>query len=122
MKVGEYVRYIDVFNNTIKIRKINKIIPPDEFIKEEYYYFNDKEGTLKKNIIKSSPNIIDLIEEGDYVNGFPVLEIIQSKGKLVFITYRFNTSNFTKILDTDDIKSIVTKEMYSSVEYRVENN
>ena len=34
MKVGDYVRYKDIFKNEIaKIRKLNKIIPPDE-IKE----------------------------------------------------------------------------------------
>ena len=63
-------------------------------------------------VYKKSNNIIDICEVGDYVNGFYV------------INKPFNQRIHTEFDDffKEDIKSIVTKEMFSSVEYRVENN
>lgn len=109
MKVGDYVRYISVYNNEIKIRKINAIIPPDNLIEENYYKFNDFEGTIKKDIVKSSPNIIDLIEVGDYVNGFPIIG--KTDNELLAV-------GFMKF-EENDIKSILTKEQFESMEYKV---
>lgn len=67
---------------------------------------------IQEYVMKHSKNIIDLIEVGDYVNGFYV------------INKPFNQRIHTEFDDffEEDIKSIVTKEMFSSVEYRVENN
>lgn len=126
MKVGDYVRYVDIFNNTIKIRKINEIIPPDKLIKKDVYFFNNKECSLKENIIKSSPNIIDLIEVGDYVNEHKVLDIykdINGKVRMKFgendlvLVYKSNYDNY--YLFEEDIKSIVTREQFSQIEYKV---
>ena len=120
MKVGDYVRYRCAYDNTIKIKKINAIVPPDNLIKENYYKFNDYEGTIEKCIIKSSPNIIDLIEVGDYVNGKKVID--------TFTDYIFDYSEEFKVIrfsETDilhnvkHIKSIVTKEQFESMEYKV---
>lgn len=116
MKVGDYVRYKDVFNDTIKIRKINEIIPPDKLIKKDVYFFNKKECSLKEDIIKSSPNIIDLIEVGDYVNGGKVLDIDLDDEIMVidniegFIHYSNGIFN---------IKSIVTKEQFEVMKYEI---
>lgn len=59
-----------------------------------------------------SDNLIDLIEVGDYVNGYKVIYVYP---------------NLIKVDSTDiweihsrDIKSIVTKEMFNSVKYEVE--
>lgn len=59
-------------------------------------------------IVKHSFNIIDLIETGDYVNGYKVLEIEDSIYK-----------NSKRILIQDDIKTIVTKEQFEAMEYEV---
>lgn len=113
MKVGDYVRTrIGDVGKTIEKYKgisgaiIYKIDKPTE----DFDYTN----AFNFEIIKSSPNIIDLIEVGDYVNGEKVvsLEIDDYKN------YNINNKGWGYI----DIKSIVTKEMYSSVEYRVEIN
>ena len=65
MKVGDYVRTRDYKN--IRSR-IGKIIKKDE----KYYYLDIDEDTQivweKDTVLKSSPNIIDLIEVGDIVN------------------------------------------------------
>ena len=115
MKVGDYVRYVDVFNNTIKIRKINEIIPPDKLIKKDVYFFNNKECSLKEDIIKSSPNIIDLIEVGD---------IITTNNLCGEITKIDSDKIYTTCYDgeycsAEDIKSIVTKEQFEAMQYKV---
>ena len=91
MNIGDYVR-----------TKNGKIIKVGE---EELYDIN-------LDSIKSSPNIIDLIEVGDYVNGKEVLELKNFgafNGARVFGDIYFN----------EDIKSIVTREMFESMEYKI---
>jgi len=117
IKVGEYVRtkkgYIAQITEIDKYiwfnNKINKEsgIPVYELSKVEF----------ENLVTKHSPNIIDLIEVGDYVNG-PYVEGFIEKNKFQ------NKLIITEagMIDNNDIKSIVTKEMFSSVEYRVENN
>ena len=73
-------------------------------------YTHTSNGELS-DVIKASDNPIDLIEEGDYVNGYRV-------------TYVY--PNLIKVDSTDiweihphDIKSIITKEQFNSVKYEV---
>ena len=129
MKVGDYVRTIS------GISKIENIIDHNDYIfyktdnelgnctysSDGVGYFFHKED--KDEIIdKSSPNIIDLIEVGDYVNGKKVLNVA--------IDYIFDYSEEIKIVYFDkdkkdyiyskvDIKSIVTREQFESMEYRI---
>lgn len=133
MNVGDYVRT----NNGL----IFKIIGGNEdnwdldieYSKLEYmedtwlelYRYNDNAGWFIHEHCKSSPNIIDLIEVGDYVNGEQVSRIKQcpeyhlGDGILIFnehnetIYSNFRTSKYY------DIKSIVTKEQFESMEYKV---
>ena len=66
------------------------------------------------NIIKSSPNIIDLIEVGDYVNGKEIVQIINNE-------LYFETNDMASKISfkEKDIKSIVTKEMFEQMEYKI---
>lgn len=66
---------------------------------------------LKDIVVKHSKNIIDLVEVGDYVNG----ECITDKWETRISSIK---SNFSE----EDIKTIVTKEQFESVEYKVEEN
>ena len=75
---------------------------------------------------KHSDNIIDLIEVGDYVNGSKVIDISiigKDKEKWVWVEQMEDSDN--KYGDdyvgynNDQIKSIVTKEQFSSMEYRL---
>lgn len=76
----------------------------------------------KKNVLKVSENIIDLIEVGDYVNGYLVKDIDYAFDDVVMnnknarrVPYiDCNKNNYIK-----DIKSIVTKEQFNSVKYEV---
>ena len=70
-----------------------------------------------EDIFKASHNIIDLIEVGDYVNGYPVTTA--SNGlKSIYIDLREDLGWRTKLYETD-IKSIVTKEQFESMQYKV---
>ena len=73
-------------------------------------YFFDEE-----HIVKHSSNIIDLIEEGDYVNGEKVLHIDKClyEGEKVIIT-ELNHSIFDNMIDY-----IVTKEQFNQMKYIV---
>ena len=104
MKVGEYVR-----TNDRGIRRIGKII-------DDIFYIDEEDNLHQKgNLIKSSPNIIDLIEVGDYVNGVIVEEI--KNGELR--TSSYYDGYICNLCDEEDIKSIVTREQFESMEYKV---
>ena len=64
----------------------------------------------KKDILKASNNIIDLIEVGDYVNGFSVIHKENDILKCgLLVQFKEN-----------EIKSIVTKEQFESIKYSLE--
>lgn len=119
MKIGDYIR-----TEKGKIGKIIRYIddPTD-------YYCNCYVTTLKDSFtdtylteydnIKSSSNILDLVEVDDYVNGFKVLEILSHNPQLIFVTYKYNGHHYTKILDNEDIESIVTHEQFENIKYKV---
>ena len=84
--------------------------------KDGWYVIEDKwiKGGYPVNkeiIVNHSKNIIDLIEVDDYVNGSRVDSIEDG-----FITTEFCENLSVTRLDYE-IKSIVTKEQYKSVEY-----
>ena len=77
---------------------------------------------IKNDIVKHNSNIIDLIEVGDYVNGS---EVVAEKYK----NYDMNFINVDSkisfgwgygVIPENDIKSILTKEQFASMEYRLE--
>ena len=77
----------------------------------------------RKDIINASYNIIDLIEVGDYVNGQLVKHIAYFEGveepikKLIFADEYHLIP--TEVCEQNEIKSIVTKEQFESIEYKV---
>ena len=91
MNVGDYVRTHD--------GRIDKIVD----IKNDYIYIENSDYGYRETYLTSSPNIIDLIEVGDYVNGY---RVSYSGG-----FYQYWDDMFDKnTIETDkDIKSIVTK-------------
>ena len=87
------------------------------------YQFNSTSSKAlsgaKKYMVKSSPNIIDLIEVGDYVNGKKVIKIWEEPfgefaGQIFTILEGEVTAPTIR-----EIKSIVTKEQFSQMEYKV---
>lgn len=121
LRVNDYVR-----TKNGNIRKIEEVInkdynEPDYGVDKIVINIEEVEDTIymepflyKEDIIKSSPNIIDLIEVGDYVNGLKVQEVNNEiKG---FGTIVFDKDN--SIME-DYIYSIVTKEQFKNMEYEV---
>lgn len=70
IQVGEYVRTIS--------GNIDKVDALYGMIENTVHLENHKWQSIK-NIVKHSPNIIDLIEVGDYVNGKKIDAIIDGR-------------------------------------------
>ena len=95
--------------NISKIENFKSSIYND-FIETPY-----KELINKKDIKKASHNIIDILEVGDYVNGYLVIER-DINNELRYIDLKDRNMKYVKNLD---IKSIVTKEQFENMEYRI---
>lgn len=72
---------------------------------------------------KTSSNIIDLIEVGDYVNGSKVVDVMEDieTGELhLEMTYNYtNEEKGDCTIYNKDIKTIVTKEQFKAMEYEM---
>ena len=97
MKIGDYVR-----TDIGEIRKVVKAT--------DYTYVLDKDVVFahKDKIKKSSPNIIDLIEVGDILT---IKDILGNTSKV-------EVDETFKLL-SGKIVSIVTKEQFEAIEYRI---
>lgn len=73
----------------------------------------------KENIIKASFNIIDLIEAGDYINGHRVIFVNDT---FTYASVNVETSGEAtcEIIPKNNIKSIVTKEQFEQMSYKIE--
>lgn len=111
INVGDYVR---------GFRGINKVIRIEPYNNSYFYYTdgkNNNEGKpfyFERHITKHSKDIIDLVEVGDYVNGYLVEKECELLGT------RSETQDLYFIeLNKMIIRSIVTKEQFASMEYKV---
>lgn len=113
LEVGMYVRF------DWKKQQIPILIGQ---ITEEHYdelcgcYYSTDVGLVigEDNLVKEpSFNIIDLIEAGDYVNGCKVHRIANC------ITIILDNEENISWVKPSEIKSIVTCEQFSSMEYKV---
>jgi hypothetical protein len=136
IKVGEYVRnkygiakVIDIENNN----GIDVLV----FDKNICFLVNKETGEIKEDKlfnklaiiegvdiekIKHSPNIIDLIEEGDFVEinyyGGKVIETVIRDNNELCIGLIEHQPAYINLKDVE-ILSIVTKEQFERVEYKV---
>lgn len=133
LKVDMYVRYR--YYNLQKIAKID-FIKQDELIHEELICLDKGGRVFKSEILNASDNPIDLIEVGDYVNGYKVVRIftnVFNNQKVLVCSQKEKEEDFDYSDDisdymsdefihiyNEDIKSIVTKEQFNSVKYEVE--
>lgn len=70
-----------------------------------------------EHIKKHSPNIIDLIEENDYVNGELVTKIREWKSKEG--TFRYAVTVHCTVIRADNIEDVVTHEQFEQMKYIV---
>ena len=84
-------------------------------------YADETNFVKYEDIKKHSFNIIDLIEEGDYVNGNEIALEAPNPDPLCDPIYGYfdRYGELVGIIENEDIKSIVTKEQFKSVEYEV---
>lgn len=72
----------------------------------------------KEEIVKHSKDIIDLIEEGDYVNGCQVMGIYVPRDTWEPIQINVDSQTI-KYFIQDEIKSIITKEQIKQIEFKI---
>ena len=125
IEVGEYVR-----TKSGLIGKVNEIELAGsgvryagEFLTDTIIQFYDgkvyERRVKDKDIVNHSFNIIDLIEVGDYVNGFEVIET--DTGHEVDSQIVVSTPTYKEVyLLERDIETILTKEQYKANCYTVE--
>lgn len=80
--------------------------------------FCNTEPYVKGNIIKHSKQLIDLIEIGDFVNGYRVTDKYLFAGEMLVLETEGNGTN-CKYFCEKDIKTILTKEQYMANCYKV---
>ena len=118
LNVGDYVRTKDY--GFIKIKSF--------YYSEDMIHILDEncnEYDFSKELVddfKSSPNIIDLIEVGDYVNEYYVEDITNTGEELVL--HIITGSNYfqSPFLYNEDIKSVLTHEQFETMKYVVGDN
>lgn len=121
LEVGMYVRTPFGIRKIKNIKKDNgygkprvKVIELDRHLhttfKFDYEFYTD-EKVIKE--CKASHNIIDLIEVGDYVNGYEV------KYKMKSLLGFEDGQDGDWYISNENIKSIVTKEQFKSMSYKV---
>ena len=108
IEVGEYARTED--------GKIDKIINNNCYMPQ--YIECEKSLLYKEDIVNHSKNIIDLIEVGDYVNGYPVRKIPNFNNELC--NFDLNKMEWIPLKNIDVYYNILTKEQYESNCYTVE--
>ena len=127
MKVGDYIRTKEGIIDKVIIEyneKSESVCPicNCKHVSCEHNYYDED------TINKSSPNIIDLIEVGDYVNGEKVIALEKdidkrniypsNKGAKIFTDYELQGNWYFGMQD-EDIKTIVTKEQFEQMEYKI---
>ena len=80
----------------------------NDILSNDFYYFK-----IGEKIVNHSKNIIDLIEKGDYVNGYRV-ESVSVETNEVLLDH--NGFGWRTLKDGD---RIITHEQFASIEYKV---
>lgn len=75
-------------------------------------------GIPLKQIVKHSKQLIEIVKEGDYVNGREVLDIYKPRDLWEPIEIRVD-SRYTNFILADEIETILTKEQMETNCYKV---
>ena len=129
LEVGMYVRFKDK-RGSHYIRKITSVNTeyPGKLYAGIYIdkTANNCNGVSSKNIINASHRLIDLIDKGDYVNGYKVLEVTEQYIKLNNPKSNYDCIEFERIFKNKysniNIFDVVTKEQFNSMKYEVKED
>ena len=122
MEINDYV----ISKNRLVIGQITEIFKANEQAK----ICVDKKSNIiipigMNNILKSSPNIIDLIDKGDLVNGYiivdKIIDPISNRTKLITEHNIYNWQYDGSLLQfyNEDIETVLTKEKINDENYIV---
>ena len=122
LEVGMYVR-----NSFYGIGKINRLYKDQSgkiWYNVKFKCYEDNENHCgiceQSKGFKASHNIIDLIEVGDYVNGYLVTDVYRPTGDEVFrIEIERDTLKGHIIDNSTQIKTILTKESFENNCYKI---
>ena len=117
LEIGKFIRTPYGIRKIVNITKDDgywkpkvRVIELDRHLNTPYkfdYIFYTDENVIKK--CKASYNIIDLIEVGDYINGFPVIHKENDILKCgLLVQFKEN-----------EIKSVITHEQMEQMAYKV---
>ena len=125
IEVGEYVRTIDGF---IGVFDRYSKRPDTSIYKSPFNCFiklQNRKTPLQCHrdyIVKHSKIISEIVEVGDYVNGYKVIsidyDVIDNKTECIELD--LNNNYQYNFISARQIKSIVTHEQMASIEYKVE--
>lgn len=105
--------YLSLDGNQCRlIESIDYSIPP--------CYPSDEElDKIKSHIVKTSYNIIDILEVGDYVNGYKIGYIDDCKGAMREFYYDYENPKEDVGNYEEEIKSVITHEQIEQMSYKV---
>ena len=116
IKVNEFIRTKDGVIDKVIIDYKGKCNNPNcnrKHISCEKNYYNEDE------IVKHSPNLIDILECGDYINGHKIVNEIwgEDDNNLYFeIEGGYNKARY---IGENEMKKVVTKEQFEAIGYKV---
>lgn len=120
LEVGQFARLKSGY--ICKIININDFREPNMKYGVEANYLKDVMFIGDDDVVKASYNIIDILEKGDYVNGYKVSFIgedyIQEKFVQCDYPVEVGSTNHYRFYEKD-IYSIVTKEQMEQMAYKV---
>ena len=125
LEIGKFIRTPYGIRKIVNITKDDgygkpkvRVIELDRHLNTPYkfdYIFYTDENVIKK--CKTSYNIIDILEIGDYVNGYPIYEIVEYEDDTRAIVIA--DDNKSIMWKKQDIKSVITHEQIEQMEYRI---
>ena len=113
LEVGQFARLKSGY--ICKIININDFREPNMKYGVEANYLKDVMFIGDDDVVKTSYNIIDLIEKNDYINGLLVNEIVDGKP----IHEDYNDPFYSFGWENDDIKTVITHEQMEQMAYKV---
>lgn len=112
LQVGEYCRTAG--------GRIFKVSEVETYSGCNYIPKDENKTLVVSAIVKHSPNLIDIIEEGDYVNGYSVRYITDiDTGINILCNFDLNEMRWIPLKEIDVWYEVVTKEQFESASYKV---
>ena len=122
LEVGQFARLKSGY--ICKIININDFREPNMKYGVEANYLKDVMFIGDDDVVKTSYNIIDILEVGDYVDGQKIVDIgclTNGPRKGTKVINYYITPNAVSYLENEDIKSVITHEQMEQMAYKVED-